>query len=101
MSVEAAMATATVFDQIVLKIIKSQEAIIGPVAIEQAQKVPHLSVDWDSKKVDISGDAASAIDALINVYRELFGQISVEVSKEAAASLIGKLPAESLPKALK
>lgn len=91
----------TVFDQIALRIIKSQEAIIGPVAIEQARRVPHLNVDWEAKQIDINGNEADTINALVNIYKELFGQISVEVSKEAAASLVGKLPAGALPEALK
>ncbi len=90
-----------VFEQIVAKIIKSQEAIIGPVAIEQAQRVPHLKVDWDNQKIDIDGDESGVIDALVEVYKELFGQISVEVSKEAAAPLVSQVPAGQLPKALK
>lgn len=90
-----------VYEEIVAKIIKSQEIIIGPVAIEQAQRVPHIQVDWAAKKITIDGDEASAVDALVEVYKELFGQISVEVSKEAAASLIGKVPAGKLPEALK
>lgn len=90
-----------IYEQIVTKIIKSQEVIIGPVAIEQAKRVPHLKVDWEAKQIDISGNEADAVDALIDVYKELFGQISVEVSKEAAASLVDKLPANALPKALK
>lgn len=90
-----------VYEQIVAKIIRSQEVIIGPVAIEQAQRVPHIKVDESGKKITIDGDEAKAIDALVEVYKELFGQISVEVSKEAAASLIGKLPAGELPEALK
>jgi ferredoxin-NADP reductase len=90
-----------VYEQIVAKIIKSQEAIIGPVAIEQAQRVPHIKVDWEAQKIAIEGNEPRAIDALIEVYKELFGQISVEVSKEAAASLVGKVPADGLPETLK
>lgn len=93
-----------VYEQIVAKIIKSQEAIIGPVAIEQAQRVPHLEIEGDDKdrKITIKGDEAKTIDRLIDVYKELFGQISVEVSKEAAASLINKIPAgQQMPQALK
>ena len=90
-----------VYEQIVIKIIKSQEAIIGPVAIEQAQRVPHLKVDWDKQQIDIDANEADVIDELVGVYKDLFGQISVEVSKEAAASLVGQLPADQLPKALK
>ena len=36
-----------VFGQIVEKIIKEQESIIGPVALEQARKVEGLNVDWE------------------------------------------------------
>jgi hypothetical protein len=91
----------TVYQQIIVKIIKSQEAIIGPVAIEQAQRVPNLKIDWEKQDIDIKGNEVEAIDGLIEVYKELFGQISVEVSKEAAAGLLGQLPAGQLPKALK
>lgn len=94
-------AGATVFDQIALKIIKSQEMIIGPVAIEQAQRVPHLKVNWEAKEVNIEGDEPAVINALIEVYRDLFGQISVEVSKEAAAPLMAQLSSGELPEALK
>jgi hypothetical protein len=90
-----------VYAQIAVKIIKSQEAIIGPVAAEQAQRVPNLKVNWENKEIAIEGDEAKAIDALVEVYKELFGQISVEVSKEAASSLVGQLPAGQLPEALK
>ncbi len=90
-----------VYAQIATSIIKSQEAIIGPVAIEQAQRVPHIKVDWEKQQVTITGDEAQALDVLVNVYRELFGQVSVEVSKQAASSLLGKLPASQLPEALK
>lgn len=90
-----------IYAQIAVKIIKSQEAIIGPVAVEQAERVPSLKVNWASKEITIEGDEAKAIDALVEVYKELFGQISVEVSKEAVSSLVGKLPAGQLPGALK
>lgn len=90
-----------VFSQIVVKIIKAQEAIIGPVAVEQAQRVPHLKIDWAKNEVDIDGDKAQAVNALVDVYQELFGQISKEVSKEAAASLLEQVPSGQLPEALK
>ena len=90
-----------VFAQIAVKIVKAQEAIIGPVAVEQAQRVPHLKIDWDKHEININGDEAKALDALINVYQELFGQISKEVSKEAAAPLLGQLDSGQLPEALK
>jgi hypothetical protein len=90
-----------VYAQIVEKIIKAQEAIIGPVAVEQALRVPHLKINWDKHEISIDGDEAEAVDGLVGVYQELFGQISKEVSKEAASSLLGQLPADHIPAALK
>lgn len=90
-----------VYAQIAEKIIESQEAIIGPVAIEQAEQVPDLHIDWPHHKVSITGNGSSAIDSLVARYKELFGQISVEVSKEAAHGLMGSLAPDQLPRALR
>lgn len=90
-----------VYEQIAVKIISGQEAIIGPVAVEQAQRVSHIKVDWAEKEVAIDGNKVKVIEDLINKYKELFGQISVEVSKQAAAGLMAQLPADSLPALLK
>jgi hypothetical protein len=90
-----------IYAKIIEKIIKSQEAIIGPIAIEQAQQVPHLQVNWDKKEIAIDGNEAQVVDNLVEKYKELFGQISVEVSKEAVGSLANQLPANSLPNLLK
>ena len=90
-----------VFAQIATKIIEQQEAIIGPVAIEQAKLVPQLTVDWGKHAVKVAGDATAAIDELVQQYEHLFGRLSVEVSKEATASLVAKLPPEKRPKTLK
>lgn len=88
------------YTQIVLSIIRRQEAIIGPVAIEQAEHIPHLKVDWPSQHVEIEGDPVPVIDNLVRSYSRLFGKISVEVSKEAAASLIRQLHPNRLPHSL-
>lgn len=94
------MADQDIYAQIAVKIISGQEAIIGPVAIEQAQKVAGITVDWNAKQVALSGDKVKVIESLIDQYKELFGQISVEVSRQAAAPLMSQLPANALPKTL-
>jgi hypothetical protein len=88
------------YGQIAVKIISSQEAIIGPVAVEQAERVAGIHIDWSKHEVDISGNKVQTIEALIDKYKELLGQISVEVSKQAASSLMAKLPADGQPKTL-
>lgn len=91
-----------VYEQIAVKIIQGQEAIIGPVALEQAEQVAHLGLKWSDHQVSIQGeDKIAVIDDLIDKYKDLFGHISVEVSKEAAGSLMLQLPPCSVPEAFK
>lgn len=90
-----------IYGQIAEKIISGQEVIIGPVAIEQAKQVKGMDIDWDNHQVTITGDKVETIEALIEKYKELFGQISVEVSKQSAASLMAKLPEHGQPKTLR
>jgi len=90
-----------IYAQIAERIIKQQEAIIGPVAIEQAKLVAGLELDWGKQHVvTVSGNEAGVIDKLVEQYKTLFGQISVEVCKDAAGSLMGQLPQDKLPKSL-
>jgi hypothetical protein len=89
-----------IYAEIIERIIKQQETIIGPVAVEQASHVPNLNVDWDKKEVRVSGDGAKVVDDLVGQYKDLFGKISVEVCREAAEPLINKLPEGKLPKTL-
>lgn len=87
------------YSQIVEKIVRQQESIIGPIAIERAEAVSGLSLDWPNHKVTISGDQKTVIDNLVDQYKALFGQVSVEVSKDAARKVAGVTP-ELLPKSL-
>jgi hypothetical protein len=90
-----------VYAQIAERIIARQEAIIGPVAVEQAEQVPQLRIDWSHHEVSIIGNGVMAIDLLIGRYKDLFGQVSVEVCKEAAHSLVGRLAPDQMPHLLK
>lgn len=87
-------------DKIAEKIIEGQEEIIGPLAVEQAQKVPGLSVDWDKHEVTIQGDQKEVIDRLVQRYSRIFGPASIEVCRNAARQLATQVPAADLPKTL-
>lgn len=89
-----------IYAEIVKRIIKQQESIIGPVAVEQAEHIHNLKVDWDKHHVSVSGNGAKVVDDLVGQYKELFGRVSVEVCREAAGSLIDQLPKNELPKTL-
>lgn len=91
----------SLFDQIAAKIIDQQEAIIGPIAVEQAKQVKDLKVNWPQHQVDIAGNPQAAIDHLVEQYKELFGQIAVETCKEAASKLLAQLPPDQTPVSLK
>lgn len=89
-----------IYSEIAQRIIKQQETIIGPVAIEQAMHIPNLHVDWDNQKVTVKADGPKVIDRLVGQYKKLFGKVSVEVCRDAAEPLIDKLPKGHLPKTL-
>ncbi len=94
--------TTDIFDQIVARIIEQQEAIIGPIAIEQAKLVKELKINWQQQHdVDISGSPQVAVDELVEQYKELFGQIAVETCKEAVKQLLTQVPTNQQPKSLK
>lgn len=86
-----------IYGQMVEKIIEEQESVIGPIALEQARKVPGLTVDLGKKEVVMSGDKKEILDKLVNNYKHLFGQASVEVCKDAIKNFKDKVPVDSIP----
>jgi len=89
-------------DQIVVKIIKEQELIIGPLAWSQAAKVHGLHIiDQKSGAVSIDGNAPTVINSLVSQYEHLFGRASKEVCKDAAASLLVSLSSSEVPSSLR
>lgn len=89
-----------IFTQLVKKIIQEQESIIGPLAIEQAQKVPGLKVNWVNHEVFIEGNKKSTLENLAKQYESIFGQASIEVCKEIVHSMINKLSTNEIPRLL-
>ncbi len=92
-----------VFNQISVRIIKEQEAIIGPLAWAEAGKVKGLEiVDKDKQIVNItSEDPKEVINSLVSRYEQLFGRLSRDVSREAVSDLTADIPNEDIPSILK
>jgi hypothetical protein len=88
-----------VYAQIAEKIIEQQETVVGPVAIQQAQQVAALKIDWPKHQVSITGDESAAIDQLVEQYKILFGNLAIEVCREAASKV--DVPHDKLPKSLR
>jgi hypothetical protein len=84
----------------VSRIIKEQQAIVGPLAIDQAKKVSGLDVS-NADDVKISGNKKEVLGALVNQFAKLFGQASVEVCKEAFQPFTDKIPQNEIPDILK
>lgn len=82
------------------RIIKEQQAIIGPVAIDQAKKVTGLNV-VNIDEIRVTGDKKQVLESLVNQYAKLFGQTSVEVCKEAFSPMSDKIPPADIPDILK
>jgi len=89
-----------IFAQIAEKIIKEQEGIIGPVALEQARKVPGLKINWPKHVVVMEGDKKEIVEKLVEQYKYLFGQASVEVCKDAVKDLVSTIPKTQMPQFL-
>lgn len=88
-------------DQIVYKIIKEQELIIGPVAWEEAGKVSGLRVDIAGQKVSVEGNPREALEKLVAQYELLFGPASREVCRDAIKPLLSQVSPEEIPTVLR
>jgi hypothetical protein len=90
-----------IYAQVISRIVKEQQSIIGPIALDQARKVSGLTINSvDDIKIN-SGQEKTVLTALINEYKDLFGQASVEVCKEAFGEFSDKIPATDVPDILK
>ena len=88
------------YAQAISKIIKEQQAIIGPIALDQAKKVSGLEVSG-ADDVKITGNKKEVLESLVNQYAKLFGKASIEVCKEAFSAVSEKIPATEIPDILK
>ena len=97
------MELAALLSQIAVRIIKEQEAVIGPLAWDEARKVSGLLI-IDQKKGEINLQelgAKETIDRLVAQYERLFGKASHEVCKDAVQDIIAEMEPEEIPGSLK
>jgi len=87
--------------EVVEKIVREQENVIGPLALEQARRVQGLKIDLDKRQVSFTGDRTHVLEHLVQQYQKLFGQASVQVCKDAARPMLDKLSPKEVPALLK
>lgn len=89
-----------IYSQAVAEIIKQQQTIIGPLALDQARKVNGLHFT-DVDHFIISGNAKDVLTHLVQQYGTIFGQASIEVCKEALKHLKDQPSRDELPEILR
>ena len=85
---------------IVQSIILSQQNVMGPLALEQANTVSGILVDESGKvKLTLKKEATTKdlLQKLVEKYEQLFGQASIEVCKDAIKESGVKLDQSELP----
>lgn len=87
------------FTLVVSKIIKEQQTIIGPLALEQAKKVQGLTVK-SADDIVVSGDHKTILGNLVGQYAKVFGQASVQVCQDAFEQYQDKIPPQEIPEIL-
>ena len=86
------------FTKLVIKIIEEQETIIGPLAVEQAKKVPGIKLDWSNKhQISLEGDRKLILEQLTKQYQSIFGQASVEVCRMVVHKLFSQILPNEIP----
>jgi hypothetical protein len=94
------MVAIDAYSQIASQIIKDQEVIIGPIALEQARKVAGLEI-ISADDVKIVGNPKDVLAHLVDQYAKLFGRASIEVCREAIRETKLSLQREELPEILR
>ncbi len=90
------------FTLIVIKIIKEQELIIGPLAWIEAAKVEGLVIlNSNTGEIEFNNpDQKDVVDRLVKQYERLFGRASHEVCRDAVRSILADLSPSEIPASL-
>ncbi len=82
---------------LVRAIVSGQKQIIGPMAVDEANKVQGVVVSKNLDSIQISGESDQLLQNLVNQYEKLFGQASVEACKEAVKKILPSINDPHLP----
>lgn len=83
------------------KIIKGQQALIGPtIALAQAKKANGFAIT-SADDVKVTGNKKEALSNLVKQYEKLFGKASIQVCKDAFEPFSDKIAQTDIPDILK
>lgn len=97
------MLAKNVLNQAITNIIQHQISVIGPLAIEQANKVSGMQIKT-GKPFTVSvntSDSEKILTELVKNYEKLFGRASVAVCKDAVKEIHPPIPDQDLPEILR
>lgn len=86
-----------IYLELARSIIKAQENVVGPLALEQAKRVSGVKVGNTSQDVVLEGDEKDAVNRLVKQYEGLFGKVSLEVCKRAALPITSSTEKNLIP----
>ena len=96
------MSDISTYIQIVSSVISAQGQVMGPLAINEARKVPGLVFSNSNfEHVTISGEPGVVITGLVRQYERVFGTASIEVCKDAVKEIKPSVSPEFLPEILR
>lgn len=82
---------------LVKAIVEEQKLIMGPLAIEVANKVNGLQISEDAEQVQVTDEGSKILTDLVHQYEKLFGQASVEVCKDAVREVKSSISSKDFP----
>lgn len=82
-------------------IVGRQKHLIGPLAIEKANRVEGLWVSDDLELIDIQKDPLLVLDDLVKEYSKLSGRAAVYFCRKAVAPIIKEKVLLPIPEVLK
>lgn len=85
---------------IVSRIVKEQQSVMGPIALELAKNVKGLKIST-LKDIEIDGNEKEVIKQLVREYEKLFGHASIEVCKDAVRAIKPAVQDEEIPDILR
>ncbi|OGY58071.1 MAG: hypothetical protein A3D47_02050 [Candidatus Colwellbacteria bacterium RIFCSPHIGHO2_02_FULL_43_15] len=88
-------------NNLVSEIIREQARVIGPIAWDEAMKIPGLNIDVKSNLLSVDGDSKVVLEKLMKRHEELFGSASLEICKDAVRKTLSQIPQDQLPDVLR
>lgn len=82
-------------------IVSEQKTLIGPLAIEEANKVSGIKVSADLRTIQVQGNSDRVLTDLVQQYAKLFGQASVEACRESVRNVMSQVSVGDIPAILR